>query len=245
MANPIAQFIPQGHQHLVGLAAVLACATGGVLWLTGVRTARPLAAVALGVAGGIAGGLHAGAAQMSPLAGTVSGAITGVAVALLVFRFAQALLIGAAAGAIAGAVYYGTQFAPPWAIVHKTPSSWHAVWTVGQSAYAALPEQARLNLSVTTFGAAILAFVLAFAFPKPATVLGSAGVGVALMMAAVGLLTALYGTPQDLPQPPAAHAIMAGVLLLVGVLVQWRIAAGRADKPSQTPRQAAPAVCPA
>ena len=238
---------------MIGIAATLLLAAGAMLWLTGVKTGRVLAGLVAGIAAGTLGYYKFGGLfQLSPALAGLSAGVIGFALGMLMFRISQAAVIAVAFAIVAAGSYYYVNVLP----THATPAA-ASVATADLSANAALagaptefvgalkffeaiPAMDRYKMLLLAAGAAILSFAIAFAFPKPTTLLASAVGGAALMLACAELLLEIYGTslPAHLPQDAQTKLIFWGVFAAIGLIVQWRIMHRQADKSSETTRQA-------
>jgi hypothetical protein len=251
----ITQAIPAEAAHLIGIAAALLALTGAVLWLSGVRTARVLAGILIGIASGALAYLRFGGVfGASPLIVGLAAGIAGFVLGLLFFRASQAAVLAAVLAVAAIGTYFYINILPAQVQAHHTVSLPHqpavaAIVDAFTAAWQAIPEAEKQKLRALGIGAAALSFALAFAFPKLTTLFGTAAGGAALMLASAQLLLELYGTSLlgQLPHDWHSRALIWTVCALVGIAVQWRIRRHVADKSSKTTRQSGPsaAMCPA
>jgi hypothetical protein len=251
----ITQAVPADAVHLIGIVAAMLALTGAVLWLTGVKTARVLAALVAASAAATIGYLRFGTAfGASPLVVALAAGISGFVLGLLFFRASQAAVLAAAIAIVAmGSYFYinilPTQLHAPHAAILPNQPAAAAIADACTSLWQTIPDPEKQKLLVLGIGAAALSFALAFAFPKLTTLLGTAAGGSALMLASAYLLLEIYGTSllAHLPHDWHSRALIWAVFALVGVAVQWRVKRQVADKSSDTTRQSRPnaTACPA
>lgn len=256
MVETIFKFLTPEQLQVIGVAAGLLLVIGVVLWLTGIRTARPMAAIAM-TGAGFTGAYFVAPAlvNLAPLTCGLIGAAAGLLAGVLLFRILQAAVLAAFVAVAAGGLYY--IYCPK--VMPEDNLLNVAVFPADQQAtrmsqfqgfllaqYQKIPPAEQRNLLLVAGGAAFVALAIGLGLPRATTLLGTALVGAFAVLVALHVLAHQYlgGLGQIFPENRSAKLLAVGVLALIGVAVQYRFFARKADKSSQEPSAAGATLRP-
>jgi len=247
----------------IGYAAWGVLLAGLVLWLFGVAIARVAVAAALGtLASGLAI-LLATRFQLSvtPATAGIIGFAAGAIAGAMGFRVLQGFTLALVLGLATGALYYHWHVhTPPAAAIAQlpidelkiptdsfpeTPVSLHdkphfdAAKLLGdiRTHIFSLSTIDQHRMTLAAAGAAIVAMLLAFGFPRMTTATISALVGSLFILAAANLFMLVHratgqqaGLPGWWPTQISTWAVLLTLLAGVGIVIQYRFFIRRSDK---------------
>ena len=252
LVNPaFLSHLPAGIQSLAAVIAGLSALVGLLLWGAGIKVARPLMSLFIGIAcAGIASGLLPAVMGLEPISSGLIGLAVGVLVGAVAFRLIQGLALAACLGIAACGIFY--QFHHPRNAAPQTAQvDWNATLAklpasqadlqksiakgdtarlVNDSAITAskqwqlIPPTMRREMLLIGAIVAALTLIVAWLVPRYITWISTSALGAALVLAAALLLLWSFvpGYQQWIPAAPRVQVAMVVILILAGMLVQHR-----------------------
>ncbi len=270
MPSSVVDLLPPEYQHLWGAAAALLALTGLLLWATGVKTGRILAALFFGIAGAALGAwLGIAALVLSPYTGGITGLAVGLILGALAYRF---LLPIALALAVTG-IYLRWQApltaAPPQSApatvqaadleitLHSstTPATTNPRHTPAladaahflQHQWNILPPKTQTRTALLLLTTLVAGFLFCLLMFRRTAILITSFLGSLALFLGLRAILLLYARPYAHYIPANSlyrYAILAG-LTLIGAFIQWRSFRRYTPPPRKPAPQPAPPPVPA